>query len=307
MIHSHSSVEMKTNPNLKNLSTLFSLTDTLKEEKTSAERPVTRFSMSKRNFSLGLILVAITVAHFFTGCAPKGFESSSIAAPDINDGNNNGSGGGSAPGTPSTPPNSNIESLDLKSRVDDPKSLLGFNGALAFDFDKVRGEFIIMVPMPNGMVFTPSGAFNKYPDIKFGPIFDATGKMKMAIRIPVKYVLKGVTTINPAKLPSGEPLPAMPAGRDELPSLALQFPQHNNVQIHLYIGVNALGMFMTLPNQASLPLPFNLTLPLKNQSKTVTYGYLTYVTAKNGYDAGIFVSSLIPPEIARMLEDYFDL
>ncbi len=261
--------------------------------------------MSKKNISLGVILVAIISAHFFTGCSPKSFEAgSSLAGENTgagNGGDNTGNGGGS------TPPNTSIETLDLKSRVDDPNGLLGFNGALAFDFDKVRGEFIIMVPMPSGMVFTPSGSFNKYPDIKFGPIFDATGKMKMAIRIPVKYVIRGVTTINPAKLPSGEDLPAMPAGRDELPSLALQFPASNNVQIHLYIGVNALGMFLTLPNQASLPLPFNLTLPLKNQSKTKTYGYLTYVTAKRGYDAGLFVSSIIPPEIARILEDYFEL
>lgn len=255
--------------------------------------------MKIRNISLSLILIAITAAHFFTGCAPKGFESTSSTA-----GQNQEATGGAQPGTPTNP---TIENLDLKTRVDDPKGLLGFNNALTFDFDKVRGEFIIMVPMPSGMIFTPSGSFTKFPDIKFGPIFDATGKMKMAIRIPIRYVLRGVTSINPAKLPSGEDLPAMPAGRDELPSLALQFPQHNNVQMHLYIGVNALGFYLTLPNQASLPLPFNLTLPLKNQSKTVTYGYLTYVTAKNGYDAGIFVSSIIPPEIARILEDYFEL
>lgn len=262
--------------------------------------------MNKKNLSLSLILAAIITAGFFTGCSPKGFESESAktdlaqGAAGTDDDNNSGN---SDTTTPSAP----IDTVDLKGRVEDSKGMLGFNGALAFDFDKVRGEFIIMVPMPSSMVFTPSGAFKNYPDIKFGPIFDATGKMKMAIRIPIKYVLKGVNQIDPAKLPSGEDLPAMPAGQNELPSLGLNFPLNDNIQMHLYIGVNALGFYLTLPNQASLPLPFNLTLPIKNKDKTKTNGYLTYVTAKNGHAAGIFVSTLIPANVARILEDYFHL
>lgn len=216
-----------------------------------------------------------------------------------------GLGNETPPAPISTTPH--IDSVDMKSRVDDSQNKLGFDGALAFDIDKTRGEFIIMLPMPSGVVFTPSGAFNKYPDISFTPIFDASGKMKMAVRVPVKYVLKGLQVIPPARLPNGDPLPAMPAGQSELPSLALSFPAHNNTKISLYIGVSALGLFMTLPDKAALPWPINITVPIKNKDKTRTFGYLTYVNAKNGHQPGLFISAIVPPEFARILEDHFGL
>lgn len=259
----------------------------------------------KRNTILTTVLFSLIIALFATSCSPKAFQSdnSSTSSTSNNTTNSTPESGSTAPSTPVV----DLSAVDLKGQVQDSSGLLGFNGALALDFDKVRGEFIIMVPMPSGLIFNPTGSFTQYPDIKFGPVFDATGKMKIAIRVPLKYVLRGVNTVNPAKLPSGEDLPLMPAGKNELPSLALQFPQNNNIQLHLYIGINALAVYMTLPNQVSLPLPFNITLPLKNKDKTLTTGYLTYVTAKNGYAPGLFVSTIIPASVARVLEDYFHL
>ncbi|MFN3697624.1 MAG: hypothetical protein ACK4VO_09290 [Pseudobdellovibrio sp.] len=224
-----------------------------------------------------------------------------------NNGNNNDQSGGSV-----TPIANPIDQIDLKSRVDDSGNTLsklgGMNGALTFDFDKTRGEFIIMIPMPNGLVFTPSGGFKNYPDITFGPIFDATtGKVKVAVRIPVKYVLKGINTIPAARLPNGDSLPAMPAGQGELPSLGLSFPQNGNTQVFIYIGINALGLYVTLPDSAALPLPINITVPVKNKDKSKTYGFLTYVNAKSGHPPGLFVSTGVPNEVARVLEDYFGL
>lgn len=263
--------------------------------------------MNKRNISLSIILIIITAATFFTGCSPKGFQSSSASTAPDQTNTSTGTGDSGSSGGTTNPGTQPIDTVDLKGKVDDTASSLGIHGVLTFDFDKTKAKFIIMVPMPSGMIFTPSGSFKNYPDITYGPIFDATGKMKMAIRIPIRYVIKGLTIGNPAKLPSGEDLPAMPAGKNELPSLALQFPLNDNIQMNLYIGINAIGFFMSLPNQASLPLPFNITLPIKNKDKTMTMGYLTYVTAKNGFDSGIFVSSIIPPNVSRILEDYFHL
>ena len=218
-----------------------------------------------------------------------------------------GQGSTETPETPTTPSNPSIDSVDMKSRVDDSSNKMGFNGALAIDIDKSRGEFVIMLPMPSGVVFTPSGTFNKYPDISFTPVFDGTGKMKMAVRVPIKYVLKGITTVPATRLPNGDPLPAMPAGQSELPALALTFPSHNDTKINLYIGISAFGLYMTLPDKAALPLPINITLPIKNADKSKTYGYLTYVNAKNGHQPGLFISGAVPPEFARILEDHFGL
>lgn len=252
----------------------------------------------KLKITSSLLLVSLLSA-----CGAKSPQLASNLIGNTQDGQQ----GQSLPGTTPTPISPNIDSVDMKSRVDDSSNKMGFNGALAFDIDKNRGEFVIMLPMPQGVVFTPSGSFAKYPDITFTPMFDGTGKMKMAVRIPMKYVLKGITTTSASRLPNGDPLPAMPAGQSELPSLALSFPAQNNTKMNLYIGTSALGFFMTLPDNAALPLPINITLPLKNSDKTRTFGYLTYVNAKNGYQPGLFLSTQVPPEFARILEDHFGL
>lgn len=231
-----------------------------------------------------------------TNCS-KGSVTNSSSTGGTNNGQNNGNNNNN--GTTPDP----IDAVDLKGNVD---SSDGNKGALTFDFDKTRGEFIIMVPMPSGVLFTPVGSFSKYPDITFSPIFDVnSGKMKFGVRVPVKYIIKGATFLPPASLPNGNPLPAMPAGQGELPSLALNFPQHNNTQITLYLGVNAIGLYVTLPDNAALPIGFQF--PIKNKDKTKTLGYLTYVPKKGTYAPGLFVSTIIPANVARILEDYFHL
>ena len=256
--------------------------------------------MKNKNFILPLVLQPLLIVTLLSSCADN--KLSTDAASLVNSGLQNGQSNDEPIGAPA------IDQVDMKSYVDDSSNKLGgLNGALGFDLDKVRGEFIIMVPMPSGLVFTPSGSFAKYPDITFSPVFDATGKVKVAVRIPVKYVLKGTSFIEPSRLPNGDPLPAMPAGQGELPSLALSFPQNNNTQINLYIGINALGLLVSLPNSAALPLPINITVPLKNRDKTKTFGYLTYVNAKNGFPPGLFISTGVPNSFARILEDYFGL
>lgn len=258
--------------------------------------------MKKITTSLALLLAVVTL----TNCSSKGFEtSSSIAGSSDQSGQGTGDGAGSGGGTGGGSTTSPLDNIDLQGKVDGDKS--DFGGALSFDFDKARGEFIIMVPMPSGVVITPPpGVFSKYPDITFSPIWDATtGKMKMGVRIPVKYIIKGMSTLPAARLPNGDPLPAMPSGYGELPSLGLSFPQHNNLQISLYVGVNAIGLYVTLPTNAALPIGF--TLPIRNKDKTKTYGYLTYVPAKMNHAPGLFVSTVIPPSVSRILEDYFKL
>ena len=245
-------------------------------------------------------LMATLITVFAMGCS-RGLQTQSSTSS-----NTGQQGASSTPGanTPNVTAPA-IDSVQMKSYVEDNTN--GFNGALAFDLDKVRGEFIIMIPLPAGMIFTPSGSFSNYPDITYGPIFDAEGRMKIAVRVPVRYVLKGVQFGSPSRLPNGDPLPAMPAGQGELPGLALTFPQ-NSTQITLYIGLNALGLFASLPEGSALDkIPFGFTLPLKSQDKTRTFGYLTFVPKKGTYAPGLFISTGVPANMARILEDYFKL
>ncbi len=248
------------------------------------------------------LLLSIVILSFFS-CSPKGFQSQQTSLDKTTSDNLSDSFG-----NPVGPEPLNINDIDLKGQVDGNFTSMDVQGSQVIDFDKMTGHFIVMIPMPRGLIFTPNGAFANYQDITFSPIFDATGKMKLAVRIPITYIIKGSVVENPSKLPSGEKLPKMPAGKDELPSFALQFPEHNKMQLHLYIGINALGVFMTLPDEASLPFPIpNITLPIKNKAKTLTKGYLTYVSAKRGYPSGLFLATIIPSGVARVLEDYFHL
>lgn len=245
-----------------------------------------------------LLILSLLV---FTSCAPKGFQSAAQLGSTNPSGNQDLSSPDNGSDSPVT--NNPLDNVDLKGHVESNDST--YKNALAFDFDKVRGEFIIMLPMPSGVLFTPTGSFSKYPDISFSPIIDATGRLKFAVRIPIKYIIRGVNLLPAASLPNGDPLPAMPQGYGELPSLALNFPQHNNTQISLYMGVNAVGLYVTLPPKAALP--FGFTLPVKNADKTKTFGYLSYVPAKGTYPPGLFVSTIIPANMSRILEDYFHL
>ncbi|MBC7420528.1 MAG: hypothetical protein H7328_07335 [Bdellovibrio sp.] len=256
----------------------------------------------KKQIYLSLFFASVLV---MSACSQKGFSSASLnstsqASTSFDSGNNGGLDNPTNPNQPAADP---LTKIDLKGRVDSDNS--SYSKALAFDFDKIRGEFIIMVPFPSGVMFTPAGSFSKYPDITFSPIIDAEGRMKFAVRIPVKYIIKGSGFLPPTSLPNGDALPAMPQGYGELPSLGLNFPAHDNTQVTLYIGVNAVGLFVTLPPKAALP--FKFSFPIKNADKSKTFGYLSYVPAKGTYPPGMFVSTIIPPSVSRILEDYFHL
>lgn len=242
------------------------------------------------------LLVLIAAVTLLTNCAKEKLQ---VNVPSTGTPATDGSLG-TTPPVPGVDP---VSQLDFKGRVESSDST---NNALAFDFDKSRGEFIVMLPMPLGFSFSlPSGAFAKYPDITFTTMFDSSGRMKFAVRIPVKYVLKGASFLPAASLPNGDPLPAMPAGYGELPSLGLTFPQNDNTQITLYIGINAIGLFVSLPEKAAIP--FGFTLPIKNSDKSKTFGYMSYVPPKGTYAPGLFISTLVPASMARILEDYFHL
>lgn len=253
--------------------------------------------MKKQMNALILILAAMVL----TNCSPKGFQAAGVSTSTSIGGNNGGLGGGVIPPVDNvTKP---IDTVNMQGMVESTQAS-SFNKTLTFDLDKVKGEFIIMIPFPAGFQFSPSGSFSKYPDIHFGPAMDLNGNMKLAVRIPVKYIVKGINFLPAARLPNGDALPMMPSGYGELPSLALSFPA-NGTELSLYIGVNAVGLFVTLPE--NIAIPFGFTFPVKSADKSKTYGFLSYVPPKGMYAPGMFVSTIVPPNVSRILEDYFKL
>ena len=128
---------------------------------------------------------------------------------------------------------------------------------------------------------------------------DANGKGQVAISIPLQYVLHGVSGIPSSALPNGSPLPAMPTG--EAPSLAFSLNNNSENKVRLYIGVDAVGMFI---ESSYIPNYLGLTLPIKNKDKTKILGYFTIVPKVGTYNGGLFVALPIPNSIAKIIDDH---
>lgn len=183
-------------------------------------------------------------------------------------------------------------------------SITGTNGKTSLLFDKNRMMLIILMPLPSSiMMYMPPTPIGGKGDIIASTEFDEEGNLRVRVEIPIQYVLGGINLTENAKLPSGEKLPPTPAGSGELPALRLEFPSH---RFYLYIGVNALGVYTTLPSDI-LPgwLP-NITSKIKNKEKDIV-GYLTYVSPKFGHPPGLFLGTRVPPKYAKFLEDYLGL
>lgn len=259
--------------------------------------------MKIKNTGFSKLTVFIFVLFFskmFSSCSSKDFQSQIEKSEQTQNGNSI-----TEPNTPHDPTDPEKVAVVLKSRVEDTKNQTGFGGALALDFNSETAQLILMIPLPNGFLFSFSGAIPNYPDITYGPIFDANGKMKLAVRLPIKYFLKDMGINNPQRLPNGDPLPMMPASYFELPSLGLQFPQ-TKTRLNLYLGAKTLGLYTELPLDSALKIPVNISLPLKNLETKKSLGYLTYVVTKNGFPPGLFLSVNMPDEINKLLESYLN-
>ena len=82
------------------------------------------------------------------------------------------------------------------------------------------------------------------------------------------------------------------------PGFAIQFPQMQNYQIHLYVGVNVAAAFVELPD---IGFPIGFITPVKNAAKTKVIGAVGYVVPKNNFDGGVYLAAKLPAELARTI------
>lgn len=248
------------------------------------------------------LLTGLVLAALLSGCSKNsGYEAASNGTPapstgDNNNGQNNG-GGNNNPGN-------TLDSVDMKGYVAGGDN----EGLKSIDFDKVRGELILTVPV--GLDFTVpllTGSIQKYPDILFQTTKGNDGKTYFVIRVPVKYVLRGVNNTSPSRLPNGDPLPGVPAG--EAPSVGFSLSAGDNRKVYIYMGVEVVAVYFEttfLSCQPSWPIcPSTIALPIYNQNRTKQLGTFAAVVGKNGGNGGFYVATQIPPEMAKILDEYF--
>ncbi len=242
-----------------------------------------------------LIATVLIASLGLTACAPKS-ESPSNSGQD---------GFGYQPGIDDPADRELLEKVEFDGVISESTaSITGTNGKTSLLFDKARMLLIVLMPLPSNVMMymspTPVGGNG---EIIASTEFDEEGNLRIRVEIPIKYVLGGINLTENARLPSGEKLPPTPAGSGELPALRLEFPSH---RLYLYIGVNAIGVYATLPHDIVPGWLPNITAKIRNKEKDIV-GYLTYVSPKFGHSPGLFLGTRVPPKYAKFLEDYLGL
>lgn len=178
-----------------------------------------------------------------------------------------------------------------------------FDKMQILEIDPVRKELIFHLPLGmNQFILVNSGELPNFPGITFRTEILPNGQARLALRVPLKYVLRGVKNLDPKKLPNGDPLPGVPSG--EMPGLALTLDSTNKVQMALYLGADFVAIFVESPFDPTISLMF----PIKNANGNKYVGSFAMIAAKEApptkFQGGFFLSYQLPPELATLLDKY---
>lgn len=225
-------------------------------------------------------LLAILV--LLPACGPKGFSTLS----ESENGSNKTNGQNKSPPLPS--------STELKGFVDNGT----FENKQVLGIDPVAGEVLLSVPLGfNVLIDLPETPIEKLPGAKMYSATADDGSRSLVLSIPLKYVLRGASQIPSGKLPNGESLPNMPAG--EMPFIGLSFPGQDNYRIFLYVGMDAVGVFVETKFNPTIRV--GVRILNRNQRQI---GNLYMIPALNGARGGFFLGIVLPSALARVLDQF---
>lgn len=244
-----------------------------------------------KNISLKTALIVSLVA-VSTACAP-GFEAGKSAAGNASLGAGSGGTGGTGSGGDTTTPGWDAISMD--------GSINGgrFDKVKAVEIDRVNKALVLRLPFIPGVqigVQVPV-SIPEIPGATIGIEPSTDGSSALVLRIPLARVLRGINTLPSSRLPNGDALPAIPEG--ELPSVGLSLSNSGSLRGALYLSPTVVGLFVATKFDPYL----RLTLPIRDQARTRTFGYFTTIPAKTNYDGGFFVSVALPDDLARAIDD----
>ncbi len=194
---------------------------------------------------------------------------------------------GQPPATPEVP--------DLKSVISG-----GFADRVqVLQLDAEKGELLLSIPLGKNVSvnFSEREISSKLPGARIYSSTGSDGNKYIVVAVPLRYVLRNVTQIPKGTLPSGDPLPALPAG--ELPTVALAISNSNNVKVHLYVGMDAVGIFVESRFNPFIGLEYDILN--KTQQKV---GVFALIPAKGAYQGGFFLGIRLKEDIARALDRF---
>jgi hypothetical protein len=237
------------------------------------------------------VVISLLTTSLLSACSKTGgFE----AASSITSGENS-SQGSNNPSAPTGP--SPFEKLDLNAYVNGTT----YENEQTFALDKKNNALLLYLPLPPGPFDNVYIDAPNVKGVKISTVLDSQQKARLAVSIPLKLIVKDKVTTLPSAttLPDGRALPMMPSG--EYPSLGLGLNQNSDKKVYLYIGVNAVGIFLESPY---FPEYFGITAPVKNQAGTRTLGYFTIVPKQGANNGGLFLSFLLPKDLAKIIDDH---
>lgn len=237
--------------------------------------------MKNSNYLVKTLLVILT-AGSMAACS-KGFQTDSSSSGGST--NNGQSVGGSTP----------LESVDFDGYADGGDA----ENSMVMSLDKQNMSMTLSVPITiTGLDLDVSASIPQYPDILVYSYADASGMKRLAVKIPLKYILRGVSFGNPQTLPNGLPIPFIGG---ELPSTSLVINTKSQSKLYLYIGSGAVALYVSHP---SIPSYITAYYNIRNKSRTKVIGAVG-ISAKTALsDGGFVVSTKIPAELAKVLDDY---
>lgn len=248
--------------------------------------------LEKRYYHLLRIAAVLCAVAVSAACSP-GFEAGKSLASCASGNCSSGTPDGGIDGGTGTTPG--WESVEMDGSINGGR----FDQAKVVEIDRVTKMLVIRVPFIAGIQI---GAqipvpIREIPGATFGIEMNADGTSSLALRLPLASVLRGIDTLPSGRLPNGDRLPAIPEG--ELPSLGLTFSRATDLRGALYLSPTVVGVFVATKFD-----PFiGLTLPIRNEARTRTFGYFTSVPAKRGFDGGFFMSIALPDDLARAIDD----
>ncbi|MEN0057349.1 MAG: hypothetical protein AAGB31_00835 [Bdellovibrio sp.] len=250
-----------------------------------------------RSLNLGRWTAMILASALLAACGNQGgFELLDGASNggNTNQGSGSDDGSGSTPGTPSTP--SAYDKLEMNGYIGGTT----YENQQVIGLDKANNALLLYLPLPPGPF---SNIYIDVPEVnglKVTTVLDSQQNARIALSIPLRYLSKNTVLLpTSTTLPGGRALPMMPSG--EYPSLALGLNQSSTNKIYLYFGVNAVGFFV---ESSYFPEYIGVTAPIKNQAQTRTLGYFTIVPKAGVNNGGLFLSFLLPKDLAKIIDDH---
>ncbi|MGZ3769642.1 MAG: hypothetical protein ACXVCP_08605 [Bdellovibrio sp.] len=239
------------------------------------------------------LTVAMTATIFLAACSNKGFEAISNGTSNSSSNNTNQS----VPPSPATPAGpSPYDKLDMSAYIGGTS----YDSQQVISLDKENNMLVLYLPLPPGPF---SSLYIDVPNVKgvqIATTLDSQQKARVAIKIPLSLIVRDKVTLPPANsLPGGRSLPMMPSG--EFPSLALGLNQNSDNKVYLYFGINAVGIFL---ESSYFPEYLGITAPVKNKAGTRTLGYFTIVPKAGANNGGLFLSFLLPKDLAKIIDDH---